>query len=391
MRRSRRLRANHVIALSALLVIGSVFGATTAHAAPTTPQTTILGGFYGPVGGSPADDRAYVTEQDPNGEIYVRVVDTSNGDTITAIPVADSTNWPTNWYSAWGIAGDVVVSPDGGRVYVTEQNQVTVIDATTNSVITNIVSPVHGSQSGITSGATGRMVLSPDGSTLYVTQNGAEYPQMWGYGYYPGDLLRIDTASDTVTNVTTLLGPQVQDMVLTANGQGLYVHELGVGVEHYDVSVSPPRDRGTLSLPDMGQYSNSYLFASPSGTTLYSGFNQNGGSMQFTTVDTSTDTLTGTSLVPSGDGTPIGLSGDGGTLYFAATNGRSQPLRDVVNMVSTTGFQLVGSDSTVLSDLNTLCQSCSTPSPDGSVLYVLGSPLQPVGQFVLRTIPAAAL
>ncbi|WP_161964488.1 MBG domain-containing protein [Mucilaginibacter endophyticus] len=142
----------------------------------------------------PGPAYAYTANQNAN---TVSVINLENNSVVATIPVGVQ---PTG----------VAVSPDGKRVYVTNQNligpstgnTVSVIDVASNTVITNIT--VNERPYGI--------AISPDGSRLYVTSQS------------PFNTVSvINTATNTVLKILPSGGVNPQSLVVSPDGTRLYV------------------------------------------------------------------------------------------------------------------------------------------------------------------------
>jgi YVTN family beta-propeller protein len=219
---------------------------------------------------TPDGTRVYVTN---NGSNNVSVLDTATTTVVATVPVGT------------GPAG-VAVTPDGTRVYVNnnQSNNVSVIDTATNTVVATV--PVGNGPYYV--------AITPDGTRAYVTNLNSS------------DVSVIDTATNTV--VATVGGAFFpSDAVATPDGTRVYVASAGImGVI----------DTATNTLTTFsGAYS--YLALSPDGTRLY-GTN---GDTYLDVIDTATNTVVATITDPNTYFGPMGVTPDGTRLYAGDSGG----------------------------------------------------------------------
>ncbi|RYY38988.1 MAG: hypothetical protein EOO08_11970, partial [Chitinophagaceae bacterium] len=133
---------------------------------------------------SPDGSRVYVTN---NGSANVSVISPNAYGVIATIPVGSQ---------PYGVA----VSPDGSRVYVANQgsNSVSVINAATNSIIANI--PVGGANA---------IAVNPAGTKVYVSS-------------FDNRVYIINTASNTVVK-NVLVGSAPEGIDFTPDGSRIYI------------------------------------------------------------------------------------------------------------------------------------------------------------------------
>jgi YVTN family beta-propeller protein len=146
---------------------------------------------------SPDGTRVYVTNKgrsDVAGSAAVSVIDTATETVVATVPLLGD---PADV----GPLG-VVVSPDGGRVYVTDgqSDVVSVIDAASNTVAAT--APVGNSPLGV--------AVSPDGAHVYVVNSSDDNVSV------------LDTATNTVT-ATVGVGPAPFGVAVTPDGSRVYV------------------------------------------------------------------------------------------------------------------------------------------------------------------------
>lgn len=146
----------------------------------------LIGLLFSPTSAHAQDPRVYVANEGSNS---VSVIDSSTNGIITTIPVGNSPR-------------GVALSPDGNKLYVSNYNDwtVSVVDAT-NYIITHTV---------FVGNFPGGLIASPDGTRLYVSNNGQQSVSV------------INTSNNTVlTTIPVAIGPW--HMSITANGALLYV------------------------------------------------------------------------------------------------------------------------------------------------------------------------
>jgi YVTN family beta-propeller protein len=173
---------------------------------------------------NPAGTTAYATLQ--YGQALA-VVDVATNSLVTTVPLASD-------------GFNLIVSPDGQRVYVTTAaGTLYVIDAATNGVVTTLM----------VGAAANGLAFSPDGTVLYVSSRDA------------GTVVAIDPATNTITR-TYPLGGMPQRLAVSPDGSQLYVANEVSGLNVVDV-VS-----GSVSSVDFGTAAYG-LGLTPDGTHLY--------------------------------------------------------------------------------------------------------------------------
>ena len=154
-----------------------------------------VGRPYG-VAVNPAGTRAYVTNIE-NFDSAVKVIDTAANSVISSI-------------SAGGFPVGITVNPTGTRVYVLNAvGTVSVINTSTNTVIA-VIPGFSGTSLSISSGS---LAVSPDGARVYVTDN------------FGGYLSVIDTATNTVSG-SGPAGPWPSSIALNPAGTRAYITNL---------------------------------------------------------------------------------------------------------------------------------------------------------------------
>ena len=231
-----------------------------------------------------AQTRAYVAR--PIG--FITVIDTDTNTVLTPIPVcSDDTCSPTI----------PAVTPDGARIYVTNnlQDTVTVINTLTNTVIDTIT--VGQSPWGI--------AITPDGTRAYVASRS-------------GAISVIDTSTNTViTSIADSAGPL--NVAITPDGSRAYVSNLLGSISVVDISTNTIITSFPIlhfALPGFLQPAFN-LFAivlTPDGTRGYVASHSTGDTYVFSTISNS---MTGT--IPTGQGSPlsIAISPNGTRVYTA--------------------------------------------------------------------------
>lgn len=215
-----------------------------------------------------------------------------NQDAITLFDTANNTingtiPLPSDSLSA-------IITPDGTRIYAaaSDQGLVYVIDVATNTIITNIPTPVAGP------GAFD-IIVSPDGQRVYLSN------------ITSGFVTVIDTVSNTVVT-DILLSPGLSSLSITPDGATVYVGNFNSGViTPIDTASFIP---GT-SIP-VG-FTPGAIVTTPDGSTAYStsAFTINNN---ITIIDVASQSAIGTIPFPLGAG-PYGafILPIGGTMYVA--------------------------------------------------------------------------
>jgi|GEM_PF-5995412 len=233
--------------------------------------------------------------------------------------------------------GQVVVTPDGGDVYVAEtgQNQVVEVDTSTDSLVGSpiaITAPVNlaispdgnslfvdgGTQSSSISviatssntldtttipiASPGAMAFAPDGSSLYVLNHTSSGPA----------LMAIDTATEAVAGSTIALPVQSQPagLALTPDGSELYVTDSagqaldGVETVDFDPAVStagPPK----ATVWPLGMTAGNVAIT-PDGVTGYVDGTTSNNAVEVVAIDLASSTLATPVVLPAG-AQPSGL------------------------------------------------------------------------------------
>lgn len=209
----------------------------------------------------------------------------NNGSTVGVYDVDAVTGQLTSVtnISTGGGSGNrsVTVSPDGTRVYAADQqlDRVVVIDATTNTVLTNVTvgdQPL-------------RIATNNDGSRVYVTN-------------FSDDTLSIlNTSNNTVVATIGLdfggtNGRGPDGVVVSPDGHYVYVANRTTG----NISIVDTATNSTVGIVTAGPSANG-LVISPDGKTLYATSQGASDRVNFFTIDSSTGLLTGNGTVAVGD------------------------------------------------------------------------------------------
>jgi YVTN family beta-propeller protein len=234
-----------------------------------------------------SDGKVYITTPPSN---TVSVIDTATNTLTATIPVGLPQNCGlTCPHTA------VAVSPDGGKVYVTNgflANTVSVIDTATNTVTATIPSP---SPLGV--------AVTPDGSKVYVAN-----------GLFNGTVSVIDTTTNTVSStITAGVGPF--GLAVSPDGSKVYVtNELNCTVSVIDTATNTVSATIPFSCFPFPSFPTGVVVI-PDGSKVYVA---NSGSFPSTVsvIDTATNTVSAT--VPVGLG-PVGVAvnPDGSKVYVA--------------------------------------------------------------------------
>ena len=192
------------------------------NTATNTVSTTITTGIgYSPydVAISPDGLHAYVTDADPDLtnpivlESRVTIIDTASDSVATSIPLGSM------------LPEGIAITPDGTRAYVanyggTDINtgieyppSVTVVDLTTNTVVTTITYAQFTGPKNI--------AITPDGTRAYVTLSFSDAVSV------------INTATNTISTTITV-GPNPNDIDLAPDGSIAYVT---IGTDNVVVTI----------------------------------------------------------------------------------------------------------------------------------------------------------
>ena len=153
-----------------------------------TVIATVPGVGVSPYGVVVANQKVYVANW--TSPFTVTVVDAATNRVISTIPIASDTNAP-------GLAA----SPDGRRVYVTNEigDNVPVIDTDTDTVIATIPVPISVSAA-----------VSPDGSKIYIPNRG-------------NHIAVVDTQTNNVIGSSDFINGGLFGVSVTPDGRGIYV------------------------------------------------------------------------------------------------------------------------------------------------------------------------
>jgi YVTN family beta-propeller protein len=179
---------------------------------------------------SPDGSRVYLSD-----ELNVTVVNTATSKVIATIHVGSDG-------SLIGQAG-VAVTPDGGKVYVAsadvaEHGFVSVIDTATNKVtakISLVTSPLETGQTAF------GVAVSPNGSKVYVTRQGITVQD-------PGSVFVIDATTNTVVGIVPV-GPQPTGVAVSPDGNKVYVTSSVTGGDGVSV-IDAATNTVTTTIPD---------------------------------------------------------------------------------------------------------------------------------------------
>ena len=248
----------------------------------------------------------------------VTVIDTATNTVTANVPVG---NGP------FGVA----VTPDGGKVYVTNSghsNNVSIINTATNTVTTNV--SVGISPEGV--------AVTPDGKNVYVTNHDSNTVSV------------INTINNTAY-ATVLVEIFPEGVAVTPDGKNVYV----VNSISNTVSVINIATNTVTATVPVGDYPHG-VAVTPDGTKAYVA---NNGDNTVSVINTATSTVVAT--VPVGNG-PFGVAvtPDGGKVYV--TNADDRP--GDVSVINTT-------TNTVTATVNGFDGPIGVAiTPDGSTVYV---------------------
>ena len=377
-RQGTRVYLAGVTARGVLIPSLQVIDATTQAALPAIALNGPSGASWAGVAVNPSGDRVYVAN--PDGR-YVAVVDPDTRQVVNTITL---TGKPAN----------LVFSPDGSRLYVSNGSNgngdsISVIDPQTQTVVASVA----------VSNGPSDLSFNPQGTRLYVT-----HPQS-------NVLSVIDTTSHRLLSTLPLSFSPVS-AVVSRDGSKLYVSDYSFNGAQ--VAVFDTRTNALLRSIPVGNRSTGIAITPDGRSVLVVNFLSNNVSV----IDTATDTVTATVAVsnvvgpfygafispdtravgpsPTGTGT-VGLSLNGGGSSCRVTN----PSFTTAPGTPPAGMRLVHG---VVSFTATPCTNGArvtvtltypSPVPDGAVLYKYGrtaaSPAQAVYTPVAATVSGNTL
>jgi len=241
----------------------------------TVAHSAAVGGAPAQLSLTPDGSRLYVAN---NGDVTISVIDTTTFQVVATIPLGSAPQGPQS----------VPISPDGKRAYAINYDggNVAVIDTSTNAVITTIAGFDHP-----TTGA-----VTPDGSQLYVNVTNSSAVAV------------ISTATNTVVN-TIHLSDAPFGLTFSPDGTRAYVSANNPG-GFIDLEVIDTAAQALVNTITVGGQNAGLVHLTPDGKTAYvPSINTN----QVFPVDLSTSTV----------GAPIAV---GSTPLEAAVNGQSLPI-----------------------------------------------------------------
>jgi YVTN family beta-propeller protein len=271
---------------------------------------------------SACNARAFVAN---SGDGNVSVIDVPT-DTVVGSP-----------FAVGGGPSGVATSPDGQKVYVTDDGGTTmkVLDAASGSVLATVD----------VGGAPVALAVSPDGHTAYVTN------------FFLGTTVTVvdldtDTADGTIT-----VGAGPSDVAFTPDGAHAYV-------TNFDGTTVSVIDTATRTVTPITVDANPISVAvSPDGSKVYVGHGAPGDTV--TVIDTATDTVSGEITVGTNVG-GIAFTPDG-SIAFVAVFGA-----DVVKVIDVATATVVGDPIAVGAG-----PSQVVVTSDGSRVYVSNSNSSP--------------
>ncbi|QZT58407.1 MULTISPECIES: Ig-like domain-containing protein [Mycolicibacterium] len=291
------------------------------------PDTgAVAGGPFFLSNSSPGLDRIAIT---PDGRyIYtasdswtVTVFDTVANTTVGGSPVVDHLNdVVVSGPIFYGFARNLLVSPDGSRVYVLGSattmppgpDQVfTIIGTDTRSIIAN-----GGGAGPLDANAVyDRTVLSPDGQYIYTMLNTVVD------GQWVTTITQVATDTNSIVATSAPVGTHIKEIAVTPDGRHVYVLTAeGVTVlnpildmaidEHIEIPGYGTQPFRGYDLIMSGDGQRLYVVQSGEGADPVT----NGMTGSITVIDTSTNTITGSPIVvPTAQS--VSLSPDGSRLY----------------------------------------------------------------------------
>ncbi|MFF3115720.1 hypothetical protein ACFVSN_41870 [Kitasatospora sp. NPDC057904] len=271
------------------------------------PRTVELGTSPVSVAVTPDGRKAYVSVKDGTHGARLKVVDTLSGAVTATVTL-------TTGFGA--DAGPVTLSPDGSRAYVlfgtsrkVPLSVLGTVDTATDTLVSSTDAPDQPRPDGTNPGGLGSLAVSPDGSRVYVTQDGPaafHRPPQEG-----ARVLEFSPQQQAYTAAVPVPGHYLGSVVARACGDDAYVGT-DEGLVHLDTGAEPPAVAGTVAATAGTVVA---LALSPDGTRLY-GVGDTGTGY---TVDTATDTVTAaTNIAPGQRLENPSVSADGTRLYAIA-------------------------------------------------------------------------
>lgn len=264
------------------------------------------------------------------------------------------------------------ITPDGTRAYVVSSNVngfVSVIDVATNTVI--------GTPIPVGKGARG-IAITPDGSRAYVTNRDSNLVDIGG-GNFADSVSVIDTATNTVTVPSVIVGNQPEAIAISPDGSKVYVAN-SQGTDSRISVISTATNTVTTTIPLSGDRRFPIAIGfTPDGRKAYIA-NRTGSAGNFGTVsvvDVATDSYLG-NPIPIGANTgpsSVGISPDGTRAYVGTEMSRDLYVIDTATDQIVAGpiDQAAGGNHTAI------------VSPDGSRAYYLSAGADTTDVSVLDT------
>ncbi len=259
---------------------------------------------------------AYIT----NMNQFLTVVDTA---TNTVVDTVDGVH-----------GGDVVVHPDGSRVYVAGSGEIQVLDTVSNTVTATV--PVTG---------VARVAIDPMGRYLYAVSGSS--------------LLFIDAKSYAITATVSLGSEVLGEFAVHPAGRYIYIRQGGVSSK---VLVFDTVTNSVIATVTAGSGGHGIL-VHPNGSYVYVPKNYG-----IHVIDTASNTVTATVYLPAGGERDMAIRPDGAYIYVA--NGLSD-----VSVVDTATNAVVDT----LNVESLVHQMALTVHPDGGYVYTVGYSLGGTG------------
>ncbi|MBZ5604691.1 MAG: YncE family protein, partial [Acidobacteriia bacterium] len=261
--------------------------------------------FPSVLGLNPAGTRLYAIGYNKGG---ISVIDTDAKSVIATIP--------SGLVLPVSQGGDLVVSPDGTRIFVADQarNQITVIDAATNKVTAGLAA----------NSSPASVVLTPNGRKLYAANN-----DFFTTGRF--SLTVVDTAALSIKTIPLTIQPTgiARTMLVNPSGTRVYVPGFGSGVSVIDTAT----DTVIATIQ-----ANAWRIAlSPDGSRLYL-YNQTPSTV--IVVNTSTNSVVATIPVLKNGGSmdQIAITPDGTRLFVTHQAGGVTEIDTRTNTVLSTAI-----------------------------------------------------
>jgi VCBS repeat-containing protein/YVTN family beta-propeller protein len=296
--------------------------------------------------------------------------------TVTAVPITpghlNASPTPITIGSANNTyIRDGVYSPDGTRAYFigyktdaqgAESAFVSVVDATTNTVI--------GDPIAVSGGRPSSVAISRDGTRLYVANDAVTRPD---FAMGTGTVTVISTVTKTIIgDPIPIVAPagvyaggglgNTNALAVSPDGTRVYVaNSPDFGTAESTVAVINTTTRSVTGEPIFVGYGQPTMALNPDGTRLYIG----SYSWAITAVNTATNAVMGSPIPTGGAVTDIAFSPDGTRAYAVIAHGTDDFYASWISVINTTTNTIVGDPIPAGDQPYRIAVS-----PDGGLAYV---------------------